>query len=95
MSFKTALGIQPLHRRIEKALDIEKGCCKALVKQAYALKMTDSDILESVKGCIEWMQVFGQDNFVIAYQLYLSCLKEQHRMASFPQEGVSDGSAKR
>lgn len=76
MSLTSKLIPQKLHRKIEKALQIEKNCLKEQVKQLKEMKKTDEEIYAAVKGCLEWLQVYNPTgNFVVAFQLYISCLK--------------------
>jgi hypothetical protein len=75
---------QKLHRKIEKALQIEKGCLHQQVKDLRKLGHSDEEIVNGAKGCLQWMQLYNESNFVSAFSLYIACLKN-------PREGGQHG----
>lgn len=76
---------QKLHRRIEKALQTEKGCLKEQVQDLKKMGKSDQQILEAATGAVQWMQMYNERNFIAVFSLYTSCLKN-------PKEGGSDAS---
>lgn len=67
---------QKLHRKIEKALQVEKNCLKDQIKQLKELGYSDQEVYQAVKGCLEWMRLYAPTIAVpIALQTYISCLK--------------------
>jgi hypothetical protein len=72
-----------LHRRIEKDLRLEKGCLRDQVRQLKKMGYRNPQILLAAKGCLEWIQLYDtKGNFVVCFQMYISCLKHPLKEAS-------------
>lgn len=59
------------HREIEKA----NGCKKDSIKEAVEWLQNNGNLAEAVKGCKDYCTIYPNIKFEVAFNMYVSCLK--------------------
>jgi hypothetical protein len=68
-----------LHRKIEKAFKVKKGSLQVAIETLKTkYQFTDDDVLRIAKECAEYC-IENNNDYVVAFNLYVSCLKNQKK----------------